>query len=801
MIDRSAMTPVMKQYLDIKDEYMDSILFFRLGDFYEMFYEDAQVASKVLDIALTKKNFGKDNDLAPMCGIPYHSAEGYIKKLIENGLTIAVCEQVEDPKLAKGIVKREVVRIITPGTLSDASMLTPGSNNFLMSIFVRGEKAGLSMVDISTGELRATELKSAMLKEAILSEISKVSPKEIIASDEVYAFGIDTTIEEAFDIKPIRSNAKAKTAAMVTFALERLDAPNLKSLGLEESSIILPSLYALYQYIDETQKKELDYIKKLVVYTDDDKMQLDATAIRNLELLQTIYDRSEQGSLLSVIDKTQTAMGKRLLKSYITAPLIDVAEISRRQDAVEIIYDNPLLLNNLTENLKKIQDLMRYSARISYGNANARDLISLAESLRYIPEIISDLTPFEATLSYLYDRISDFSALIDKITLALVEDPPFSLREGGFINPGYSSDLDMMKDSISDGVAWIKGLEETERERTGIKTLKVRYNKVFGYYIDVTKANASQVPEDYIRKQTLVNSERYITPKLKEVESLVLGAESKIHKLEFDLFASLIEDISQYTAALTRAGLAIAKIDVLTSWARVSSEMSYVRPVVDNSDVIEIEAGRHPVIERNVTNQYIPNDIYLDQSDSSLLLITGPNMAGKSTYMRQTALIVVMAQMGCFVPARSAHIGVCDHVYTRIGASDNLYKGESTFFVEMNELSYILNTATAKSLIILDEIGRGTSTYDGLAIAWATAEKLTVGGLRCRTLLATHYHELTTLEKELHGMVNVRTSIAQSGEDIVFLHKIIPGATGKSYGIHVAKIAGIPKDVISSADK
>ncbi len=797
------LTPMMQQYMEIKRDYRDCILFFRLGDFYEMFFEDAVTASREMEITLTGKNCGQEKR-APMCGVPYHAADTYIAKLIDKGYKVAICEQMEDPAAAKGIVKREVIQVITPGTVVSQTMLNEKENNYLASVFLDESGAGLAYCDVSTGEIKATELKGSGYIEKLLNELVKIRAKEVIANESANLDGLCDEIRDAsgayFSI--MNSQYYNKDSAAVS-VLRQFGVKSLKGLGVEEMSLAVLALGALLSYLFETQKQNLSHLAHLTVYDTAGHMALDKATIKNLELTETLFEKKVQGSLLGVLDKTHTAMGSRKMKQWLREPLNSLKDIRERLNAVELLTDQVLLRNNIKEHLKKIYDLERLAGRVACGNANGKDLIALRNSIFVLPDMKSELTSCGDTLlerlEESMDALTDIYELIDR---AIVEDPPFTVKEGGLIQSGYSEELDHMKDSIRDGQNWIAGLEASERERTGIKNLKVGFNKVFGYYIEVTKSYFDLVPENYIRKQTLVNCERFITPELKEVESVVLNAETKINQLEYEIFVEIRNFIQSYIGAIQRTSAAISVLDVLASYAEVGSRLGYVKPAVHGGDVIVIEKGRHPVIEQTIKNGiFVSNDTYIDRKDSALLLITGPNMSGKSTYMRQTALIVLMAQTGCFVPAEAADIGVVDRIYTRIGASDNLAQGQSTFYVEMSELAYILNTATDRSLIILDEIGRGTSTYDGLSIAWAVVEYLCNSKGRIRTLFATHYHELTALENHMKGLKNLNVDVQEKGGNIVFLHKIVEGSASRSYGIHVAKLAGVPQQLLLTAEE
>ncbi|QAT42849.1 DNA mismatch repair protein MutS [Aminipila luticellarii] len=794
---------MMQQYMEIKQNHQDCILFFRLGDFYEMFFEDAITASREMEITLTGKNCGQE-ERAPMCGVPFHSADTYIAKLVEKGYKVAICEQVEDPATAKGIVKREVIQIITPGTIVNQTMLNEKENNYLASIYLNEDGAGISYCDISTGELYTTNIDGAGRIEILLNELVKIKAREVL---------INESAESIVSIEEMKKNTDAYFTPLsesyhniITandVILKQFQTKSLTGLGLENSEAARLSLGALLSYLFETRKHNLSHITQVTVYDIGSHMSLDKATLRNLEITETLYEKRVQGSLLGVLDKTHTAMGSRKMKQWLREPLNHSSQINERLDAVEVLSDEIIIRNNIKECLKKVYDLERLAGRIACGNANGKDLIALRNSLFILPELKAELYSVEnALFSRLNDEIDgSLMEVHDLIEQAIMEEPPFTVKEGGLIKSGFSKELDDLRFSIKDGQAWIAELEGKERERTGIKNLKVRFNKVFGYYIEITKSNLDMAPENYIRKQTLVNCERFITPELKEMESLVLNAESKINQMEYEIFSDTRNKIQEYIGIIQKASSAIASIDVLTSFAHVSSSLGYVKPEVNESGNLVITKGRHPVIEQTIKDGiFVSNDVYVNDKDSSMLLITGPNMAGKSTYMRQTALIVLMAQAGCFVPCESASIGVVDRIYTRIGASDNLAQGQSTFFVEMSELAYILNTATSKSLIILDEIGRGTSTYDGLSIAWAVVEYLCNEKNKIRTLFATHYHELTALEELVPGVRNLNVDVAEENGNIVFLHKIVAGSASKSYGIHVAKIAGVPKKVLEAAE-
>lgn len=797
------LSPMMTQYLEIKENYQDCILFFRLGDFYEMFFEDAKLASRELELTLTGKNCGLD-ERAPMCGVPFHSAEGYIAKLVEKGYKVAICEQTEDPATSKGIVKREVIQIITPGTLTAQSMLAEKENNYLAAIYIDEKVGGMSVsyCDISTGELNVTEYKGEGLYEALINELVKIKAREIILNQafaDTYDIADIKLITEAY-INTV-SNEFFSEKSCLEAVKAQFDCISTVAIGLEPDSLAILSLGALLNYLLETQKHSLKQITKFNIYEMGKHMALDKATLRNLELTETLYDKKVSGSLLGVLDKTHTAMGSRKMKQWLREPLNNAEEINFRLNGVEELFNNIIVRNNIKESLKGIYDFERLAGRIASGNANGKDLIALRNSISHIPEIKECLSYNSSEiLRRINDEINPLREVYEIIDKAIVEDPPFTIKEGGLIKDGYSDELDSLKYSIKDAKEWISNLETTERERTGIKNLKVGYNRVFGYYLEVTRSFFNLIPDNYIRKQTLANAERFITPELKEMEGLVLNAEAKINQMEYELFTSLREYIEGFIKTIQTTSSSIATLDVLCSFAHVSESLGYVRPVIDDSMEIQIVKGRHPVIEQTITNGlFVANDTYLNDNDSSLLLITGPNMAGKSTYMRQTALLVLMAQAGCFIPCEKAHIGVVDRIFTRIGASDNLAQGQSTFYVEMSELSYILNSAGPRSLIILDEIGRGTSTYDGLSIAWAVCEYLCNSKTHIRTLFASHYHELTVLEDTHSGIKNLNVDVSEENGNIVFLHRIIEGSASRSYGIHVAKLAGIPKDLLSRA--
>lgn len=797
------LTPMMKQYIDLKEQYKDYILFFRLGDFYEMFFDDAKLASRELEIALTGRDCGLA-ERAPMCGVPYHSADSYISKLVDKGYRVAICEQVEDAKEAKGIVKRDVVRIITPGTIIDPDMLEDDSNNYIMTLVEDNDNLSIAYADITTGDLKTTEFDSSNKLKSVLDEIVKINPSEIVINEDYEMdsnlFNAINTIGNIIITKHYRKAFKYSNCE--DLIKKHFKVYSLDGLGLKGNSVSTIAVGSILDYIQETQKVPLLHIDKVQIYSNSKYMVLDKFTRNNLELTETIRGKDKKGSLLWVIDKTCTSMGARTLRHWIEEPLIDVDRINKRLDSVEVLNEDIMLRDDLKDYLKQIYDLERLGSKIVYGNVNARDLIALKSSLEVIPKIkkrLENNTKGDLSRIYIYmDGLEDMYSLLDE---SIIEDPPLSIKDGGIIKSGYDKGLEELRVAIKHGKDWIIDLEKREREATGIKSLKVGFNKVFGYYIEVTKANIKNVPETYIRKQTLANSERYILPELKEIEDKILGAEEKIVNLEYKLFVEVRTSILNNVNRLLNTAKLIAELDVLLSFAEVSYIYGYNRPNINDSKDIKLVNARHPVVERvSGDDLFVPNDTLLDNTDNRFYIITGPNMAGKSTYLRQVALIVLLAQIGSFVPADEANIGVVDRIFTRVGASDDLFQGQSTFMVEMSELSNILNNATSNSLIILDEIGRGTSTYDGLSIAWAVVEYLSNKNiLGSKTLFATHYHELTELEGKIKGVKNYCISVKEVGDDIVFLRKIIRGGADQSYGIQVAKLAGLPDKVIHRA--
>ena len=794
------LTPMMKQYMETKSQYQDCILFYRLGDFYEMFFEDALTASRELEITLTGKNCGQE-EKAPMCGVPYHAVEGYLNRLVAKGYKVAICEQVEDPKTTKGIVKREVVRIVTPGTNLDTQALDETKNNYIMCIVYIADRYGVSVADISTGDYFVTEIPDSA---KLLDEIYRFSPSEIICNEAFYMSGVDMdgmkdrlgiTIYSLeswyFDDEVCRKKL-----------LEHFEVSSFAGLGLADYDCGIISAGALLQYLLETQKNSLSNLTHITPYAAGKFMMIDSSTRRNLELCETLREKQKRGSLLWVLDKTKTAMGARTLRKYVEQPLIDKTEIIRRLDAVQELKEQAISREEIREYLSPVYDLERLITKIAYGSANPRDLTAFRSSLEMLPALLYILQEMKAEL--LKDLAVDLDPLEDLCILvkkAIREDPPIAMKEGNIMNDGYNEEVDKLRRAKSDGKDWLAKLENDEREKTGIKNLKIKYNKVFGYYLEVTNSYKEMVPEYYTRKQTLANAERYITPELKELEDMILGAEDKLYALEYELYSEVRDLIASQIERIQKTAKAVAALDAFASLALVAERNNYVRPKINEKGVIDIKEGRHPVVERMIPNEmFISNDTYLDDKKHRISIITGPNMAGKSTYMRQTALIALMAQIGSFVPAKSANIGLSDRIFTRVGASDDLASGQSTFMVEMTEVANILRNATSKSLLILDEIGRGTSTFDGLSIAWAVIEYISDSRLLgAKTLFATHYHELTELEGKIDNVNNYCIAVKEKGDDIVFLRKIVKGGADKSYGIQVAKLAGVPELVIGRA--
>ena len=802
----SEFSPMMQHYLDTKEKYKDCILFYRLGDFYEMFFDDALKVSKELELTLTGKECGQE-ERAPMCGIPYHAADTYIARLISKGYKVAICEQLEDPKTAKGMVKRDVIRVVTPGTVIEANLLDDKKNNYIMSIYKNGIYFGVTVCDVTTGDFRTTEIKETNNFAMLLDEISKYSPAELVVNPMMYDCSEEISkIRERFDIYITRldENEFTDDYKELTEKYKIVDDDENKIENITDYMLSVSATNALRAYLLDTQKNNLDHINKLIIYKTTKYMALDINARRNLEITEKLRDKSKKGTLLWVLDKSSTAMGGRLIRRWLNNPLLDVKQINKRLDAVQELKDNVILRGDIIDLLKKVYDIERLAGKISYGSANGRDLISLKNSAQQLPEIKKVLSNAKSELlSELHSELDVLKDVYSLINKTIVEEPPIAIKEGGLIKKGYDKEIDQLKEATTNGKNWIVKLEVEEREKTGIKGLKVGFNKVFGYYIEVTKSNLSLVPDRYIRKQTLTNGERYITEELKNLENQILGAEEKVINLEYNVFVEVRNKIEAQIERLQKSAGVVAMLDGLCSFATVAEDMNYVRPQVDNSGVIDIKDGRHPVIEKILpSGSFVQNDTYLDKNENRLSIITGPNMAGKSTYMRQVALITLMAQVGSFVPASYAKIGIVDKIFTRVGASDDLSMGQSTFMVEMMEVAQILKEATSNSLVILDEIGRGTSTYDGLSIAWAVAEYIS-DKEKCgaKTLFATHYHELTDLENKLDGVKNYSIAVKEKGEDIIFLRKIVKGGTDESYGVHVAKLAGVPQVVTKRANE
>lgn len=771
-----------------------------------MFFDDAITAARELEITLTGKDCGQE-ERAPMAGVPHHAAEMYISRLIAKGYKVAICEQLEDPKTAKGIVKRGVIKVVTPGTVIDSNMLEERKNNYIMSIYKTGIYFGISVCDISTGEFYAAEIKDNSNFPLLLDELARYSPSELVVNSMMAECQEEMSkIKERFNCYITRFQDKFFEGKTDTIGLRFnvLDTNQRKIENLQDKTLAVNAVNALIEYIEQTQMTSLDHLNKIVIYQISKYMSLDINARRNLEITEKMRDKSKKGTLLWVLDKTSTSMGGRLLRRWLNDPLIDTLEINKRLDAVKVLKDDIMLRGDVIENLKKVYDIERLAGKMAYGNANARDMITLKNSLQKLPALKQVLTHCQAPmLKELNDNIDELQDIYELIDKAIVEDPPMTVKDGGVIKLGFDEEIDKLKTATTQGKNWIIALEAEEREKTGIKNLKVGFNKVFGYFIEVTKSNLGQVPERYIRKQTLTNAERYITEDLKNLENQILGAEEKVVNLEYNAFVQIREEIARNIKRLQLSAMSVATLDVLTSFAQVAEDLNYCMPTVDNSGIIDIKGGRHPVIEKMLgAGAFVDNDTYLDKEENRLSIITGPNMAGKSTYMRQVALITLMAQVGSFVPAQEAHIGVVDKIFTRVGASDDLSMGQSTFMVEMMEVATILKEATANSLVILDEIGRGTSTYDGLSIAWAVAEYI-ADKEKCgaKTLFATHYHELTELENQLEGIKNYSIAVKEKGEDIIFLRKIVRGGTDESYGIHVARLAGVPKPVTQKANE
>ena len=794
------MTPMMQQYLEVKKQYPDAFLFYRLGDFYEMFFDDAKAASKILELTLTGRDCGEP-ERAPMCGVPYHAADTYIARLVAKGYKVVVCEQMEDPATAKGLVKRDIARIITPGTVTDNVMLDDKRYNYLCAVYINGNEAAIAFADASTGDINATALKGGNIADKIITESEAYSPREVL---------INVPISEH---KQLGEYYRDRLHAIVNdkytdgFALEKAILAVKRQFGKNhieqvlENPAIVCCVGALVTYIADTQKADSSYIKNVNIYTDGQYLALDPNTRRNLELCETMRTKEKRGSLLWVMDKTKTSMGARLLRKWIELPLVNTHYITKRQEAVEELKDNYMLREELSESLRSVLDVERLMAKIVYGTANARDLRAISDTISVVKPIIELTEEVQCNeLTELRNALDPLEELMSTLQRSIVESPPLTVREGGMIGDGVNEELDRLRGILKNSQGYLDQLIEEERQITGISKLKHGYNRVFGYYIEVTNANKGELPDYYIRKQTLTGAERYITPKLKELESEILGASEKICALEYNIFCSLRDKTAKFAEQIQRNASLLAKLDVYVSLSEVASRNNYVRPEIGYDDLISIKDGRHPVVEQFVKDSYfVPNDTELDTEANRLMLITGPNMAGKSTYMRQVAIITLMAQIGSFVPASEAHIGIVDKLFTRVGASDDLASGQSTFMLEMNEVAYILKNATKRSLIIYDEIGRGTSTFDGMSIAKAVAEYTASKKLGAKTLFATHYHELTSLENEISGIVNYNIAAKKKGDDIIFLRKIIRGNADESYGIEVAKLAGVPNEIIKRA--
>ena len=796
----AGLSPMMAQYMETKKQYSDCILFYRLGDFYEMFFDDALTASRELEITLTGKECGLE-ERAPMCGVPYHAVDSYLSRLVNKGYKVAIAEQMEGPKLAKGLVKREVIRVVTPGTITSAQALDETKNNYLMGIVYLADKMGVSVADITTGDFLVTEVST---DRALFDEINKFSPAEVICNDAFSMSGIsleDLKDRYHFTVSALDSHFFQDDSCRKVLR-EHFKVGSLEGLGLGDYDCGVIAAGAVLQYLYETQKSTLDHLTTIVPYATGNYMVLDSSTRRNLELLETMREKQKRGSLLWVLDKTRTAMGARLLRTWIEQPLISREDILKRQNAIEELNLNYISREELGEYLNPVYDLERLIGRISYKTANPRDLLAFRNSIAMVPHIKRLLGEFTSdALKELEQELDPLEDLEDLITRAIVEEPPITVREGGMIRDGYNEEADRLRHAKTEGKTWLAELEARERESTGIKNLKVKYNKVFGYYFEITNSFKELVPEYFIRKQTLTNAERYTTDELKNLEDVILGAEDKLFSLEYDLFCGVRDAIAAEVVRIQKTARAVAAVDVFVSLSVVATRSNYVKPQINEKGTIQIKGGRHPVVEKMMRDDmFVANDTILDNSRNRISIITGPNMAGKSTYMRQTALIVLMAQIGSFVPADQANIGICDRIFTRVGASDDLASGQSTFMVEMTEVANILRNATRNSLLILDEIGRGTSTFDGLSIAWAVVEHISnTRLLGAKTLFATHYHELTELEGLMSGVTNYCIAVKEQGDDIVFLRKIVKGGADKSYGIQVAKLAGVPDSVISRA--
>lgn len=790
-------TPMMEQYFKIKEDYKHCLLFFRLGDFYELFFDDALIVSKELEITLTGRDCGQ-KEKAPMCGVPHHSADGYIARLIEKGYKVAICEQVENPKDVKGIVNREVVRVVTAGTVLDPNMLEEGINNYILCIYKDTSEIGMSYADITTGEFFTNSIKSEDEKK-IIDEIARLNPKEIIVND---SFNLNDRIVEIFKTKPyVCDSWYFEINSANKKICDHFGVLNVSGFGIEDSKASIISSGALLTYLSEMQKSSLKHITSIKKYSNEKIMILDISSRQNLELTETLREREKKGSLLWVLDKTKTSIGARLIRKWIEQPLLDVVTINKRLDAVSELVNDVLLREELREILNTIYDIERLSSKFIYGTANARDMIMFCKSIQYLPSLKCMIQNCDSALISEMSRVfDDLQDIYNLVCNAVCEEPPVSIKEGGFIKTGYNEELDMLIEAKEKGTTWIMNMEQEERDKTGIKNLKIKFNKIFGYCIEVTNSYKNLVPEQYIRRQTLANAERYITPDLKKIEETILGADEKISELEFKIFSEIRIKIAEQVERIQLTSFIISTLDVIQSFATVADKQNYVRPEVNEGNEIHIKESRHPVVEILSKNGFVPNDVCLNSKDERVAIITGPNMAGKSTYMRQVALNVLMAQIGSFIPADFGKIGVVDRIFTRVGASDNLATGQSTFMVEMSEVANILNNATKNSLLILDEIGRGTSTFDGLSIAWSVLEYI-ANKIESKTLFATHYHELTELEGRISGIKNYCVKVEEQEDSIVFLRRIVLGSADKSYGTFVAKIAGLPQEVLNRSNE
>lgn len=795
------MSPMMRQYIDIKKQHLDSILFFRLGDFYEMFYNDARVASEELDLVLTKRANGEE-EKADMCGIPFHSSEGYIARLVKKGYRVAICEQTEDPSKTKKLVKRDVIRIITPGTVTEESMLESGINNYLSCIVLLENTAGLCFADVSTGKLHLTEITSKQIESEIINEVTRFSPKEVLFNEESAKLNsLYDLVTKSMQCRIDTIDDELKGISCAEEVLKHFNAESFSELGIDENSPAKQALCATMGFLFRTQKNDVEAINYIDFYSENKYMRLDLSTRTNLELTRTMRSNDKKGSLLWVLDNTKTPMGKRLIRNWIELPLLSPAEISRRQNAVGELLSKHEIREELNEALKGVKDLERLMTRVLYGTANAKELKTLSETLQKMPSIKSIINGMDsALLQNIYNNIDELYEVCELIESAIVEEPPFSVREGGIIKEGFDEEVDRLRSDMTGGKDIVTELEMREQERTGVKKLKIKYNRVFGYYIEIPNSADFTPPPEYVRRQTLSSSERYITDEVKQLENRILGAQDRLVALEYNLFVKIRNKVSEYTESVKRTADAIACLDAIWSLSVVAYKNSYVCPQIAVDGSIDIRDGRHPVVELLSETPFVPNDTVLDTKDNRCAIITGPNMAGKSTYMRQTAIITLMAQIGSYVPAKSARISICDAIFTRVGASDDLASGKSTFMVEMAEVANILKYATKNSLLIIDEIGRGTSTYDGMSIARAVleyvADKRKIGA---KTLFATHYHELTSLEEELDGVKNYNIAAKKRGDDIIFLRRIVRGGTDDSYGIEVAKLAGVPQKVVNRA--